>query len=170
MELATYTPAIIEAIGKTKSDRQLSVVYGASGYTKMALTNAKGKVGQAARNGIASGGIQAMAKQAAFPSCNYKPVGEYFAARLGKSFVISNRSSFESLPDQFEMAIMAAKASKNGGFVTDKKTGSEKPSAAHALALELKAIAVELIASAEYFTNEAKANQSAQADAKALTA
>ncbi len=168
MELATYTPAIINVTGKTKTDRQLSVVNVASGYTKMALANAKGKVGLAARNGIANGGIQAIAKQAAFPSCNYKPVGEYFAAQLGEPMVISNRAAFESLADQFEARIMKIKMSKNGGYVVDKKTGADKVGATLAKAMELKAIAIELVASAEYFSNEAKA---AQAQAKqALTA
>ena len=172
MELATYTPALINVIGKTKSERQLSVVNYASGYTKMALANAKGKVGLAARTSFANGGIQAIAKQAAFPTCNYQPVGEYFAARIGKAFIISNRSSFESLPDQFEMAILSAKASKNGGYVIDKKTGAQKPSATHALALELKSIAVDMIKAAEKFSAEAKAKQAEakQANAKALTA
>ncbi len=70
MELATYTPAIINVTGKTKTERQLSVVQDSSPYTKMALANAKGKLGVAARNGIANGGVQALAKQAAWPSCN----------------------------------------------------------------------------------------------------
>jgi len=170
MELAKYTPAIINVTGKTKTDRQLSVVNQASGYTKMALANAKGKVGLAARNGIANGGIQAIAKQAAFPTCNYKPVGEYFAAQLGEPMVISNRAAFESLADQFEARIMKIKLSKTGGYVTDKKTGAEKASATLAKAMELKAIATEMVAAAEYYTNEAKAEQAKQADAKALTA
>lgn len=163
----SFTPAIINVEGKTKTERQLSVVYNASGYTKMALANAKGKMGLAARNGIANGGLQAVSKQAAFPSCNYKPAAEYFAARMGKAFVISNRASFESLPDQFEMAIMTAKGSKNCGYVTDKKTGAQKPSATHALALELRAIAVEMITQAAEYTADAKAKQ---AQAVALTA
>ena len=163
MELATFTPAIINVTGKTKSERQVSVITYASGYTKMALANAKGKVGIAARNGIASGGIQAIAKQAAFPSCNYKPVGEYFAAQLGEPMVISNRAAFESLADQFEARIMKIKMSKTGGYVTDKKTGAEKAGATLAKAMELKAVAIELVAAAEYFTSEAKAKQAEQA-------
>ena len=157
--IESFTPAIIHVEGKTKSERQLSVVYNSSGYTKMALANAKGKMGNAARAGIANGGLQALAKQAAFPSCNYKPAAEYFAARLGKDFVISNRSTFEALPDLFEMSIMAAKQAKNGGYVLDKKTGAQKPSAAHALGMELKAIAVEMVEQAAAFTAEAKAKQ-----------
>ena len=82
--------------------------------------------------------------------------------------MISNRAALESLADQFEARIMKIKLSKNGGMVTDKKTGAEKAGATLAKAMELKAIAIELVASAEYFTNEAKA---AQAEAKqALTA
>jgi hypothetical protein len=165
------TPAIINVTGATKSERQLSVVYAASGYTKMALANSKGKVGVAARNGLANGGLQAIAKQAAWPHCNYKPAAEYFAARLGKDFVISGRSTFESLADLFEMNIMAAKQAKNGGYVTDKKTGALKPSAAHALGMELKAIAVEMIEQAAQYTADAKLKAAdAKAQAAALTA
>jgi hypothetical protein len=165
------SPAIINVSGATKSERQLSVVYAASGYTKMALANSKGKMGLAARNGIANGGLQAIAKQAAWPTCNYKPAAEYFAARLGKDFIISGRSTFESLADQFEMTIMAAKQSKNGGYVLDKKTGAQKPSAAHALGMELKAIAIELIEQAAQYTADAKLKAAdAKLQAQALTA
>lgn len=161
MQIEQFTPAIVNVTGKTKTERQLSVVQDSSPYTKMALANAKGKMGQAARNGIANGGIQAIAKQAAFPSCNYKPVGEYFAAQLGEPMVISNRAAFESLPDQFEARIMKTKLSKTGGFVTDKKTGALKPGATLAKLMELKAVAVEMVASATEFTAEAKAKQAA---------
>lgn len=165
------TPAIINVSGATKSERQLSVVYQASGYTKMALANAKGKMGVAARNGLANGGLQAIAKQAAWPHCNYKPAAEYFAARLGKDFIISGRSTFESLADLFEMSVMAAKQAKNAGYVTDKKTGALKPSAAHALALELKAIAVEMVEQAAQYSADAKLKAAdAKLQAQALTA
>lgn len=159
MELATFTPALVNVFGKTKTERQLSVVQDASPYTKMALANAKGKMGQAARNGIANGGVQAIAKQAAFPSCNYKPAGEYFAAQLGEPMVISNRAGFESLPDQFEARIMKAKLSKSGGMVTDKKTGALKAGATLAKLMELKAVATEMVASAKEFTAIAKSEQ-----------
>lgn len=161
MELATFTPAIVNVYGKTKSERQLSVVQDASPYTKMALANAKGKMGMAARNGIANGGIQAIAKQAAWPSCNYKSVGEYFAAQLGEPMVISNRAAFESLADQFEARIMKAKMAKTGGYVIDKKTGAQKAGATLAKMMELKAVATEVVSAAEYYTNEAKAAKQA---------
>lgn len=159
MELAQFTPAVIDVIGKTKTERQLSVVHHASPFAKMALANAKGKVGQAARAGIANGGLQGIAKAAAWPTCNYKPSGEYFAAQLGEPIVISNRAAFESLADQMEARIMKAKMGKNGGYVTDKKTGAQKPGATLAKLMELKANAVELVAAAKSFTDEAKAKR-----------
>jgi hypothetical protein len=161
MELATFTPAIVNVYGKTKSERQLSVIQDASPYTKMALANAKGKMGVAARNGIANGGIQAIAKQAAWPTCSYKAVGEYFAAQLGEPMVISNRAAFESLADQFEARIMKAKMAKTGGYITDKKTGAQKAGATLAKMMELKAVATEVVSAAEYYTSEAKAAKQA---------
>lgn len=151
-----FSPAIINVSGANKSERQLSVAHHASGAAKMALSNQKGKLGAAVRAGVASAGLQAIAKAAS--NANYKPLAEYLAARLGEDFVISNRASFNSLPDQFEMRIMKAKQAKNGGYVMDKKTGAMKPSAAHALALELKATCVEVIdmAEAEYQARVAK--------------
>lgn len=162
MQLEQFTPAMINVYGKTKTERQLSVVQDASPYTKMALANAKGKVGIAARNGIANGGIMSVAKQAAFPACNYKPAGEYFAAQLGEPVVISNRAAFESMPDQFEARIMKAKLSKNGGYVTDKKTGALKAGATLAKLMELKAVATEMVAAAQDFTAQAKEAQAEQ--------
>ena len=155
----SFAPAIVDVTGSTKVERQLSVVAQCDGYTKMALANAKGKLGLAVRNGVANGGLMGIAKQAS--NGNYKPCAEYIAARTGKPFVISGRASFQSLPDQFEMSIMAAKSAKNGGYVLDKKTGAHKPSATHALALELKAIAIELIANAESFHAERVSAKSA---------
>jgi hypothetical protein len=158
-QVTEFAPAIIAVTGATKLEKQLSVICGASGATKMALANAKGKMGIAARNGIANGGLQSVAKAAS--TGNYRPAAEYFAARLGQGFVISSRAKFESLPDQFEERIMLALSAKNGGYTTDKKTGAQKPSAAHALALELKAIAVELVSVASEFAAERTANRQA---------
>ena len=166
-QIANITPANIQVFGKTKTERSLSVVQQATAYTKMALCNAKGKVGQTARAGLANGGIMAVAKQAAYPTCNYVPAGEYFAAILGEPMFISNRATFESLADQMEARIAKAKLAKNGGYVTDKKTGAEKPGATLARAMELKAAAVEMIAAAKQFTEEFKAKA---AESKALTA
>lgn len=167
-DIATFTPAIINVEGKTKTERQLSVVNGADRSTQLALVNVKGKVGKAAQGQLAGLGLGKVATAAAWPTCNYKPVGEYFAARLGEPMVISNRAGFESLPDQFEARIMKIKLTKSGGMTTDKKTGILVPNAAMRLAMELKAIAVELVEVAAEITEENKAKQ--EAAKAALTA
>lgn len=149
-----YAPAIINVEGKTKTERQLSVVHHASTQTKLALAGAKGKVGQAARSGIAFTGLKAIAQAAA--KNNYRPAAEYFAARTGAPFIISNRAAFDSMPDVFEAQIMKAKLAKNGGYTTDKKTGALKPTATLALAMELKAIAIEMIADKEAIIADAR--------------
>jgi hypothetical protein len=151
----SYAPAIVNVDGKTKTERQLSVIHHASTQTKMALAGAKGKVGNAARNGIAFSGRTAIAAAAA--KNNYLPAAQYFAAKLGQPFVITNRNSFEALPDVFEAMIMKAKMAKNGGYTQCKKTGALKPSATLALAMELKAESVEMIATKEAMVAEARA-------------
>ena len=155
----SFAPAIINVDGATKTDRQLSVIRNASTQTRLALANAKGKLGTEARHGIARAGLAEIAKAAA--NNNYRPAAEYFAARLGQPMVISGRASFDALPDVFEAMVMKAKMAKNGGYVEDKKTGAMKPSAAHALALELKAIAVELVAEKEAIFAEKQAARTA---------
>ena len=142
-----FAPALIEVNGKTKAERQMSVVVHASGATQTAQCTMTGSVGKSVRASIARAGLESVAKAAAHN--NYRPAAEYFAARLGEPIAISNRSSFESLPDLFQARIMKAKMGKNNGMREDKKTGTLVPGAALALALELKAIAVELIARKE---------------------
>ncbi len=154
-------PAIVNVEGKTKSERQLSVINQASSATKLALANAKGKVGQAARSGIAGLGLGNIAKHAAWPTCNYRPAAEYFAAQLGEPMCITNRAGFESLADQFEARIMKVKLSKTGGYVIDKKTGIQKAGATLAKMMELKAIAVELVEVAQEISDENKAKSTA---------
>ena len=156
----TYKPAIINVEGKTKTERQLSVINHASTAARLALANMKGKVGNAARTGIAGVGLSNIAKSAAWPTCNYNPVAEYFAAQLGEPMVITNRAAFESLADQFEARIMKVKLSKSGGYTTDKKTGMQKIGASMAKLMELKAVAVELVAAAQQLSEQAKAERS----------
>jgi len=153
----SYTPAIVSVDGKTKTERQLSVIHHASTQTKMALAGAKGKVGNAARSGIAFSGRKAIAAAAA--KNNYLPAAQYFAARLGQPFVITNRNSFDALPDVFEAMIMKAKMAKNGGYSECKKTGAMKPTAALSLAMELKAESIEMIADKEAMVAESRPAQ-----------
>lgn len=166
----TIKPAIINVEGATKTERQLSVIHNASNATRLALANAKGKVGLAARSGIAGLGLSNIAKAAAWPTCNYNPVAEYFAAQLGEPMCITNRAGFESLADQFEARLMKVKLSKSGGYTTDKKTGIQKPNATMTKLMELKAVATELVAAAQQLSEQAKAERQAKASTTALTA
>jgi hypothetical protein len=164
-QITEFKPAIVDVVGATVTERKLSVVYGASSSATLALTTVKGKVGKLAASRAATIGLHQISKHAS--NANYRPAAEFFAAKTGKPFVISNRSAFESLPDTFEMSIMAAKASKSGGYTTDKKTGMQKPNSTLSLAMELKAIAVDMIALAADFHAERTAER---ANTQAITA
>ena len=139
----TFAPAIVTVVGATVAERKLSALQGAHAATFLALSSAKGDVGKAARHLAAREGLARIAKAAS--AANYRPMAEYLSAQLGEGFVISNRGSFESLPDQFEQRIMKLKAAKNGGYRTDKN-GCQVPTAALALALTMKSECVDIIA------------------------
>ena len=140
----SFAPAIINVTGKTATERKLSVFVDASAQAQLALVSAGGKVGKAAVVRAAQIGLVQVVHSCA--NANYKPLAEFIAGRTGKPMVIGGRASFESLPDQFEVSIMAAKLKKSGGYVLDKKTGAMKANAELALAMELKSICVEMIA------------------------
>jgi hypothetical protein len=147
IDTITFAPAIINVEGKTATERKLSVFNNATESAQLALVSAGGKVGKAATQQAARTGLAHLCAHAA--NSNFKPLAEYLAGMTGKPMVISNRTSFLALPDLFEASIMAAKAKKSGGFVTDKKTGALKPNAELALAMNLKAICVDTIAAVE---------------------
>ena len=139
-------PAHVIVTGATVAERKLSALDGASAATFLALSGAKGDVGKAARHCAAREGMTRIAHAAS--NANYRPIAEYLSAQLGEGFVISNRASFASLPDQFEQRIMKLKAAKNGGYRTDKN-GCQVPTAALALAMTLKGECVDIIAYVE---------------------
>lgn len=165
----TIKPAIINPTGATASERKMSVVHHASGAAIMALCNASGAVGKAARSGAARMGQGALVQAAC--KANYRPVAEYIAAQTGKPLVVSNRASFESLPDQFEAMIMAVKSTKSGGYRTDKN-GMQVPNASLSLAMRLKAEMTELVAAvaehhAEVAAERTKTNETTPATVSA---
>lgn len=150
----SYAPAIINVTGKTVTERKLSVFVDASAQAQLALVSAGGKVGKAAVVRAAQIGLAQVVRSCA--NANYKPLAEFLAGRTGKPMVIGSRAGFESLPDQFEMACMAAKMKKSGGYVLDKKTGAMKANAELALAMELKGICVDIIVHVAQIHAEAK--------------
>jgi hypothetical protein len=121
----------------------MDVVYHASGAALMALSNAKGAVGKAARHATANMGHNALIKAAC--NSNYRPLAEYISAQTGTATVITSRASFEALADRFEASILTAKASKSGGYRT-LKDGTQAPNAALGLAMRLKGEVVEIVA------------------------
>lgn len=151
-ETIENTPGSVTVVGRTATERRLSALNGATDAATAALSAAGGKVGKAAARATAMHGLAKIALAASHN--DYRPVAEYIAARTGSAACVSNRASFESLPDRFEEAVQAAKMGKNGGYTADKKTGAMKPGAKLALALELKAIATELVAAAAKMREE----------------
>lgn len=138
-----FAPIIINVDGKTKADRQISVVRQASSSALTACLNVSGKVGKAIRENASQSGFVEVAQHCM--NSNYRPLAEMLAINLGEPIVISNRASFESLPDLLEAKIMTVKLSKSGGYRTDKKTGSLVSNAKLSMLMQMKAVCTEII-------------------------
>lgn len=160
----TMAPAIITVSGKTKVERQVSVVSRASETALTACLSMKGKIGNAIRAEVSHTGLISVAN-ACF-NANYKPLAEMLAIRLGEPIVITNRASFESLPDFFEARILKAKLGKNDGMRLDKKTGAMVSGSKLATELELKSVVVNIIRAVA----EAHAAKKAEQESTAIEA
>jgi len=159
MNQITITPAIVNVSGKTKVERQVSVVRNASQQALTACLSLKGKVGNAIRANAASAGLLDVA--AACVNSNYKPLVEMLSIRLGEPMIVSNRASFESLPDLFEARIMKAKLAKNDGMRLDKKSGALVAGSKLATEMELKALVTDIIRAVNEYHATRKAEQQA---------
>ena len=158
-------PVCVEVTGEKKAERQMSVVRTASAAAIGACIGMAGKVGAELRQCAAHDAIVRVARQAAWPTCNYRPFAEMLAIRTGTPKTISNRASFEAQADIYADLVATAKLSKSGGYVTSKKTGIQSPNAALKLALDLHntCVVVARIAAQVSATNKA------EAEAKAAT-
>jgi len=156
----SIAPVYIAVEGKTRLERQVSVIHHATESALTACLSMKGKAGAAIREAGAKGGLVQIVQHCA--SGSYRSLAEYLAIRLGEAVIISNRSTYEALPDFFEARIYQAKLGKNAGMVVDKKTGALKPGAKLQLAMELKATCVEIISRARSIHEARKAEQSTQ--------
>lgn len=159
----SVAPVIINVTGNTVAERKLSALDGAAQSVYMALINAKGEIGKKARAAAGKTGLVTIAESCF--NANYRPLAQYLAAQMGEPVVISNRISFESLPDFFEQRVLKIKGGKNGGYRTDAK-GVQVPTAALGLMLTLKSEVVEIIAAVAEAKNrmaEEKAAQEQQA-------
>ena len=160
MNEITIAPVSVLVTGANKAERQMSVVRKASNTALMACLNMKGRVGKEVREGAARGGLIDVAGHAA--SGNYKPLAEMLAIRTGEPIMISNRSTFEALPDMFAARVEQAKLGKNGGMREDK-TGVLVPGAKLKEALELHALVTEVVrAVAEYHAKRKAEAEAAQ--------
>jgi len=157
MNQITMSPAIVNVFGKTKVERQVSVVRTASQQALTACLSLKGKVGNAIRANAASAGLLDVA--AACVNSNYKPLVEMLSIRLGEPMIVSNRASFESLPDLFEARIMKAKLAKNDGMRIDKKSGALVAGSKLAVEMELKALVTDIIRAVNEYHATRKAEQ-----------
>lgn len=157
MNQITMSPAIVNVSGKTKVERQVSVVRNASQQALTACLSLKGKVGNAIRANAASAGLLDVA--AACVNSNYKPLVEMLSIRLGEPMIVSNRASFESLPDLFEARIMKAKLAKNDGMRIDKKSGALVAGSKLAVEMELKALVTDIIRAVNEYHANRKAEQ-----------
>jgi hypothetical protein len=157
MNQITIAPAIVNVSGKTKVERQVSVVRNASQQALTACLSLKGKVGNAIRANAASAGLLDVA--AACVNSNYKPLVEMLSIRLGEPMIVSNRASFESLPDLFEARIMKAKLAKNDGMRIDKKSGALVAGSKLAVEMELKALVTDIIRAVNEYHANRKAEQ-----------
>lgn len=157
MNQITMSPAIVNVSGKTKVERQVSVVRTASQQALTACLSLKGKVGNAIRANAASAGLLDVA--AACVNSNYKPLVEMLSIRLGEPMIVSNRASFESLPDLFEARIMKAKLAKNDGMRLDKKSGALVAGSKLAVEMELKALVTDIIRAVNEYHATRKAEQ-----------
>ncbi len=157
MNQITIAPAIVNVSGKTKVERQVSVVRTASQQALTACLSLKGKVGNAIRANAASAGLLDVA--AACVNSNYKPLVEMLSIRLGEPMIVSSRASFESLPDLFEARIMKAKLAKNDGMRLDKKSGALVAGSKLATEMELKALVTDIIRAVNEYHATRKAEQ-----------
>jgi hypothetical protein len=141
--VVTYGTAQVIVSGKTVSEKKLSVVGQASAPALAYLSNQKGKIGKYAREGLAVAGEAMIAKHAR--SGNYKPLTDAIAALTGASLTVRNRAEYECLAGRFEDAMRDL---KNQGYIVDKKTGMEKPSAKRNTLMQVIALINEVQASA----------------------
>jgi hypothetical protein len=139
----SITPVSIMVEGKTKALRQMSVIKDASSDALSAALTMKGKVGNAIRFSAAETGLAKVAIAAS--NANYRPLAELLALRLGEPVFISNRASFEALPDTFRAKIAMAQLGTNEGQRYVAKTDEWVDGAKLQLARELLTLCERVI-------------------------
>ena len=125
-----FAPAHVQVSGLTVTEKKLSAIKQASAPTLLFMANAKGKQGKAARENMTEAGLSLIASAAG--RGHYRPLAEAIAAMTGETMTIGSRSAYDSLVDRFTDKLLDL---KNGGYVTDKKTGLQKAGAKRVMLL-----------------------------------
>jgi hypothetical protein len=153
--------AIVNVEGGTSTQRKLSALIDMSRPALIATAAFGGKTGKAAMASIVHDIAHDLAAPAAWPRCDYRPLAQTIAAQLGEVVVISNRSSFEALVDQFTGKIETHKAkSKTGGYRTNKD-GIESPDATLSKLMQIKQLCADVIDAAREMSAANKAKHEA---------
>ena len=162
-EISTVVAGQVTPIGKTATDKKLSVVRTAGINASLMLAAHGGKIGKEAARQGALQGLDGLVRECA--NADYRGLASYIGALTGAAVCISSRASFESLPDRFEEAVQTARMGKNGGYSADgSKAGSKL-----AIALTLKAFTVDMVAAVSAVHAERKAKREADlAEMRAL--
>jgi hypothetical protein len=162
-EISTVVAGQVIPTGKTATDKKLSVVRTANLNASLMLAAHGGKVGKEAARQGALQGLDGLVRECA--NADYRGLASYIGALTGAAVCISSRASFESLPDRFEEAVQTARMGKNGGYSAD----GSKAGAKLAIALTLKAFAVDMVAAVSAVHAERKAKREADlAEMRAL--
>lgn len=117
VDMVEFAPVRVILSGKTSTEKKLNVINSGTAATALYFANAKGKVGQVARQSVSMLGASKMVREVR--SGNYRSVAEALAVLLGQSIIISNRAAWESLGDRFEGMIADL---KDGGYKGEKPT------------------------------------------------
>ena len=145
----------VTPIGKTATDKKLSVVRSAGINASLMLAAEGGRVGKAAARQGALQGLDGLVRECA--NADYRGIASYIAAITGAAVCISSRASFEALPDRFEEIVQTARSGKNGGYNAD----GTKPGAKLSQGLTLKAFSVDMVAAVQAVHAERKARREA---------
>jgi len=131
----SFASAQVIVVGKTVTERKLSVLPTASPQARTFLASTSGKVGVACRQGLREQGAVEIATQAR--QGNYNPLAQAISALTGESLSIPNRASFESLNDRYNDKLLDLELSRGRGYTitVSKKTGEQivKPSSKRVL-------------------------------------
>jgi len=161
LEIITTVAGVANVVGKTAADKKMYAVQHSNALATAALVTCGGAAGKEAARITQGRALNGIASQASHS--NFEAVAQYFSGRLGAPFTVSNRASFQSLPDRMDDMVKTIKNGKAGGM--SEKDGVQVPGAKLKLALELYNQAVTFVTEAEALYQARKASKANAATA-----